>query len=183
MRLTIILLGSLLFIFFNQALVYAEDHIQSVEKKVTNDSSELVVTFTPSKATVGELSTISGEVRDKQNELVPNVKVKITTHHIEDDKPMFSGEFLSLDGTFTWDNQFFDGAEHNVIVTVSPTEESMQFEPLTSEYLIDVEGHHPPKTIVVKTLLFLILITAISMILAYVITKRWSQRSINNHAL
>jgi hypothetical protein len=183
MRLTIIIFSSLLFILFNQSLVYAEDHNQSVEKRVANDSSELIITFTPGKATVGELTTISGEVRDKQNGLVPNVKVKITTHHVEDDKPMFSGEFLSLDGTFTWDNQFFDGAEHNVIVTASPTEESIQFEPITSEYLIDVEGYHPPKTIVVKTLLFLILITAISMMLAYVITKRWSQRSINNHAL
>jgi hypothetical protein len=150
--------------------------VEWIGGEVMNDDVHLSVDFNPKGATVGELTTISGEVQDHKEQLIENIKVKITTYHIEDEKVMFEGEFLSLDGTFSWNNQFFDGAEHKVIVTATPTSESIDFKPITTEYVIDVTGINPPNTVIVKTMIFLLLLTFLGMGIGYQTTKKLRQR-------
>ncbi len=137
----------------------------------TSDSNTLSVEFSPGSGTVGRLVSIQGTLRDAAGHAVPDAKITIRLHHIEDDKTMYEGSFAAPSGTFEWRNQFFDGAEHKVFVTAAPLTEGA-WAPVTFESTIDVEAIDPPMPIVLRPWGFMVFVTAAGMACGAFLARR-----------
>src|SRR5687768_13436641 len=96
-----------------------EEHAPAAapQREVTSGGFRLTVTLTPEEGTVGEVVNITGRVTDMAGNMVRNVRFQLTSHHLEDDVDIFKTSFIAPDGLFVWGNQFWDGTEHEMIVT------------------------------------------------------------------
>lgn len=143
-----------------------------------NDQVKLTVNLNPGVSMVGHLTKITGQVIDKATGLpVTSTLVKIDAHHIEDDKTMLHTEFVSTDGSFSFDNQFFDGAEHRLTFTVEPTAaSSIKFTSVSTEFPVEVMGVQPPTDVKVKTIIFLLLVVALGMVAGVFTAKSLKSR-------
>ena len=88
----------------------------------------------------------------------------LSFNHIEDDKEVFStSSGRSIDGTWVWGQQFFDGAEHRVhIKATAPNGES-----LATEMTVAVQGISPPAGSIVRSMAILLFVVAVGMIAGY----------------
>ncbi len=84
--------------------------------------------------------------------------------HIEDDKEVFAtSSGRSIDGTWIWGQQFFDGAEHRVhISATAPNGES-----LATEMTVAVQGISPPAGSIVRSMAILLFVVAVGMVAGY----------------
>lgn len=139
------------------------------------DSAQLALSFDPPSGTVGKLVTIRAVATDPDSKPLANVRFTVRLHHLEDDKDMYTSTFVAPDGTFTWRNQFFDGAEHQIIVTAAPVE-SGAFTPVTAAYTMDVEAICPPDNVVARMWTFHMAIVVAGMACGAFATRR-SRRS------
>jgi len=166
-------------------LLAQNNHQQSGEvnqtpivKSAENGRVKLTVKLNPGVSAVGHPTRITGQIADKATgRPVSNVLVKINAHHIEDNKTMLHTEFVAVDGSFSFDNHFFDGAEHNLTFTAEPTAaSSIRFETVSTEFPVEVVGVHPPTDVKVKTMIFLLGIIALGMVLGVITAKSLKSR-------
>ncbi|NQZ58533.1 MAG: hypothetical protein HRT88_13840 [Lentisphaeraceae bacterium] len=117
------------------------------------------------EARVGDLAFLIGELT-RDGQAVSGVQFELLFHHIEDGKDVFKTVFASKDGKFNWGQQFFDGAEHKVVLKARPLTEG-SFKPIKAEMVVGVEGLDPPSGVVIKSMAFLLIICAVAMIVGY----------------
>lgn len=97
-------------------------------------------------AVVGQLVPFSVTAAMTDGTPINNAVLDVEVRSVEYDRPVMSltGQSNSQ-GEFAWQQQFFDGAPHQVIVKVSPEPNSdVQFTPFVLAETIDVEGIAPP---------------------------------------
>ena len=141
-------------------------NVNPIVKTAENDQVKLTVNVNPGMSTVGHLTKFTGQIVDKATgQPVTNVLVKINTHHMEEDVDILHAEFVSTDGSFSFDNNFYDGAEHRLTFMIEPTAtSSLKFIPVSTEFLVEVMGVSPPTDVGVKTMIFLLLLIALGMV-------------------
>jgi hypothetical protein len=96
---------------------------------------------------VGQLAAMGVQLTDpKTGKAVKDLNLKIKAIQLEHNQTMFVYQGLSdINGKLIWQQQFFDGASHQVEVEVSPKAgEINKFQPFTFSKEIDVEGIAPP---------------------------------------
>ncbi len=152
--------------------------VNPIVKSVENDQVKLSVNVNPGMSTVGYLTKITGQIVDKATgQPVTNVLVKINAHHIEEDKNMLHSEFVSTDGSFSFDNMFYDGAEHLLTFNIEPTAaSSIKFTPVGTEFPVEVMGISPPTDVGVKNLIFLLVVIALGMVAGVFTAKSLKSR-------
>ncbi len=99
------------------------------------------------EAVVGKTALQAIQVTDiKTGSPVSDVVLTIQSIAIEHRQPVFAYQGSpDATGRFTWQEQFFDGAPHQVVVDVAPTNGSTRsFRPFQVAHQIDVEGIEPP---------------------------------------
>lgn len=100
-------------------------------------------------ATVGEPAKLQVQVIDqKTSQPVSDVLLNVKTTALEDGWVAFAYQGVpDATGKLSWEQQFFDGAPHNIQVEVSPQPNApRQFSPLRVQKNVDVEGVAPPLT-------------------------------------
>lgn len=99
------------------------------------------------ETTVGQLAKLTVQVRDAvTGQPAKDVVLKIKTTPTEEEWAAFAYQGVPDEkGQLVWEEQFFDGAPHQVEVEVSPQSQSTrQFSPLRVVQDIEVEGVAPP---------------------------------------
>lgn len=87
--------------------------------------------------------------------------VRFQAVRLEDGANIISMKSHSLDGSYKFDMQFFDGAEHQVTISlIDPTTNSVISE---KKMKVEVEAFHPPMFIKIKTFAFLLIVIIIGM--------------------
>ncbi|WP_198013588.1 hypothetical protein [Crinalium epipsammum] len=96
---------------------------------------------------VGQLAVMGVQLTDPKTGIaVKDVDLKIKATQMEHDQTVFVYQGLSdVNGKLIWQQQFFDGASHQVEVEVSPKRSAInKFQPFTFSKEIEVEGIAPP---------------------------------------
>ena len=161
-----------------------EEHAPAAapQREVTAGGFRLALTlFSPEEGTVGEVVTIQGRVTDMAGNAVRNVRYQIASHHLEDDVDIFKTSFIAPDGVFNWGNQFWDGTEHEIIITATPAPDaSAQFPPLTLRREVAVTPLPPPVGVQLRALLWLLLPVALGMAVGLPLGLRAPMRARTN---
>lgn len=117
-------------------------------------------------ARVGELFPIEGNFETKEQ---GPFEVRFRAVRLEDGADILSMKGLSTDGSYRFAMQFFDGAEHEVILTlVDPKTKAVV---AVKKMLVEVEGFHPPMFIKMKTMAFILSLIVIGMGLGVGLTR------------
>lgn len=110
-------------------------------------------------ARVGEPFTFEGKLETPEQ---GPFEVRFQAVRLEDGAQILSMNSHSLDGSYKFAMQFFDGAEHQVTISlIDPTTNSVISEKQTK---VEVQAFHPPMFVKMKTLAFLIIIIIIGML-------------------
>jgi hypothetical protein len=117
-------------------------------------------------ARVGEPFTFEGKLETKEQR---PFKVHFQAVRLEDGAQILSMNSRSLNGSYKFAMQFFDGAEHQVTISlIDPKTNSVISE---KKMKVEVEAFHPPMFIKMKTIAFLIIIIIIGMLSGVGITR------------
>lgn len=117
-------------------------------------------------ARVGEPYTFEGKLETKEQ---GPFEVRFQAVRLEDGAHILSMNSRSVDGSYKFATQFFDGAEHQVTISlIDPKTNSVISE---KKMKVEVEAFHPPMFIKMKTLVFLILIIIIGMLSGVGVTR------------
>ena len=131
-------------------------------------------------ATVGTTANLQVQVTDtKTNQPVTDVLLNIKVTPVEDEWIAF-GYKGSPDaaGKLVWQEQFFDGAPHQVEVEVSPQPNAArQFLPLQVSQIIEVEGVAPPLSVRLTVLAYFTGIVVAGMAIGFGLQRRLLGRS------
>ncbi|MDX2243082.1 MAG: hypothetical protein NW224_20570, partial [Leptolyngbyaceae cyanobacterium bins.302] len=115
----------------------AVQQAQGIEARLTGDT----------EAVVGKPALQAIQVKDiKTGNPVSDVAFTIQSVAIEHHQHVFTYKGSpDATGQFTWQEQFFDGAPHQVVVYVEPLAGTARsFQPFQMAHQIDVEGIEPP---------------------------------------
>lgn len=122
-------------------------------------------------ARVGELAYFEGKLETSGQERGP-YEVQFHAIRLEDKAEIMSMKSSSTDGSYKFAMQFFDGAEHEVTISlVDPATKSILAE---KKVTVEVEGFHPPFAVKVKTMVFLLSVIAFGMVVGVSVT-RWGK--------
>jgi hypothetical protein len=128
-------------------------------------------------ATVGEPAKLQVQVIDqKTSQPVSDVLLNIKTTALEDGWVPFAYQGIpDATGKLSWEQQFFDGAPHNIQVEVSPQPNaSRQFTPLRVQKNVDVEGIAPPLTTRLIVLAYLTGIIIIGLLVGLQLKQKFT---------
>jgi hypothetical protein len=131
-----------------------------------------------SDAKVGQPAKNQVNVVDiKTNQPVTDVTIKVTTTHLEHHWVAFAYQGIpDRKGIFAWQQQFFDGAPHNIEVEVAPQgNSSRQFKPFQVAQNIAVEGVAPPLQVRLITLAYLTGLVGLGMLVGLGLQRRRTQ--------
>ena len=147
--LIVVAIASLLFINISAEVADAHGGEQHSEKilPASLKAENLQVRLQGDKqATVGKLANYAVQVTDNAGQPVKDVAFQVKAIALEDDLTMFAYKSIpDANGKLTWQEQFFDGAPHKIVVEVTPgVGSSRQFQPLKVEQEVDVKGIAPP---------------------------------------
>lgn len=117
-------------------------------------------------ARVGELAYVEGKFDQIGSD---PVAVKFKAVRLEDGADILSMESASVDGTYKFGMQFFDGAEHEV--TIEAVDSANGSVIAEQKYIVGVEAFNPPASVKFKTLGFLLAVIAIGMLAGVSISK------------
>lgn len=121
------------------------------------------------QARVGELHAIAGKLETAEK---GPFEVRFQAVRLEDGAQILSMSSPSADGSYKFSMQFFDGAEHEVTVSlVNPATKAVITEKKEN---VEVQAFHPPAFIKFKTLAFLMIVIALGMVLG-VWMARWKK--------
>ena len=131
------------------------------------------------QATVGQTAMQRVQVTDATiGEAITDVLIRLQVIALEHTERIFTFEGIPNDtGELTWQQQFFDGAPHQVIATISPTATSpRQFSPIQASHEVNVEGVAPPLYIRLITLIYFTAFFVASLIIGLVMRRRFRFR-------
>lgn len=113
----------------------AAQQINDIQARLTGDQL----------ATVGQLSTQTVQVREAQTNLpLSNIRLQVEALALESNARVFAFEGKPDEtGQLIWQQQFFDGAPHQVVVQVLPAVDGL-FEPFQIAHEVEVRGLEPP---------------------------------------
>jgi len=146
----------------------AVQQAQGIEARLTGDT----------EAVVGKPALQAIQVKDiKTGNPVSDVAFTIQSVAIEHHQHVFTYKGSpDATGQFTWQEQFFDGAPHQVVVYMEPLAGTTRsFRPFQVAHQIDVEGIEPP---LLTRLISLLYFTALFVggLLAGLWLRRWQSR-------
>jgi hypothetical protein len=127
-------------------------------------------------ATVGEPTKLQVQVLDQTTKQpVSDVLLNIKTKAREDGWVPFAYQGIpDATGKLSWEQQFFDGAPHNIQVDVSPQPNaSRQFSPVRVQKNVDVEGVAPPLTIRLIVLAYLTGIIIVGLLVGLQLKRKF----------
>ena len=106
---------------------------------------------------VGYATPFTFKVHNANGEPLKNARLEIQSYALEYDRLVLSfNTLLDETGSYTWNQQFFDGAPHEVIVTVlpplEPVNQESAFEPFSIRETVEVIGVAPPLSVRLITL-------------------------------
>ena len=135
------------------------------------DGYQLTLRMDPDHATVGSMATLQGALT-RHGQVVKEVHVDLSFHHIEDDVDNYATAFIAPEGRFTLRHHFFDGAPHKIVLKVAPLEGGVW---LAQELAMNIKvvAVQPPTNVVRRTLLLLLAEVAVFMVLRFA-GGRWS---------
>ncbi len=119
-------------------------------------------------AVVGKLASFQVSVTDaKTQQPVTDVMVKVKATQLENGWISFAHDGTTdVTGKLQWQEQFFDGAPHQIDVEVAPQPNSVrQFQPFQVAQTLEVEGVAPPLRVRLVTLVYMTGIVAIGLLL------------------
>lgn len=153
-----------------------EENSIEQKKEICIDQKDLHFHSTISKTPkVGQLSILPGILKSSKN-IFP-VRYKIEIQNTEHEEIVFRAETLSDDGNLNWKYQFFDGAPHKILISIFDNKN----QPVLSDYFItEVEPVEPPFFSIVRSMVLLLIITAIGIITGYFITYLFWKSKIAN---
>jgi hypothetical protein len=126
-------------------------------------------------ATVGQLAQLQVRVVDaKTQQPITDAMLKVTTTQLENKWVAFAHTGgLDPAGTFSWQQQFFDGAPHNIAVEVAPrANAARQFQPFQVAQTIAVEGVAPPLPVRLIALAYFTGIVILGFLVGFKLPKR-----------
>jgi hypothetical protein len=113
----------------------------------------------------------------KTHQPVTDVALKVKTTQLENNWVAFAYQGIpDRNGTFAWQQQFFDGAPHQVEVEVAPQENSARkFEPFQVARNLSVGGVAPPLQVRLITLAYLTGLVGLGMLVGLGLQRRRTQ--------
>lgn len=126
--------------------------------------------------TVGQTAILAVQVTDIiRARPATDVVLNIQAIGLEDNELVFAYQGIpDATGRFTWQQQFFDGAPHQVVVEVAPQPNSgRQFSPFEVAREIAVEGVTPPLSVRFITLAYFTSIVALGLGVGLGLRLRW----------
>ncbi len=132
-------------------------------------------------ATVGQPAQLQVSVRDaKTQQPITDVVLKVTTTQLENNWVAFAYEGTpDSTGKLVWQQEFFDGAPHNVEVEVAPRSASRKFHPFNVGQNMPVEGVAPPLSVRLISLSYLTAIVGVGLLLGLWLQRQQKQRKAN----
>ena len=114
----------------------ASPQTQGLQLQITGDT----------QATVGHPANLIAQLKDEAGQPVSDVLLNITVTSLESGWTAFAYQSTpDRDGKLAWQQQFFDGAPHQVEVKVLPqSQQSRQFQPFQVTKEVEVMGVAPP---------------------------------------
>jgi hypothetical protein len=142
---TVVAIAVLLFVNISAELASAHggEETQVAATPSLQRSQDLEIRLSgDQQATVGQLANQTIQVfSSKTGSPEANVVVNVKSIALEDNKQMFAYQGRTNDqGTLAWNEQFFDGAPHQVVAEVTPSNGIA----LQVSHEIEVEGIEPP---------------------------------------
>jgi hypothetical protein len=185
----IVAIAALLFVNINAELAGSHTHgaMSGMEEvphadqpsKLTSQGLEVHLAGDQS-ATVGQSARLQVSVTDSQTrQPVTDVGLRVTTTQLENNWVAFAYEGVpDSSGTLAWEQEFFDGAPHRIVVEVLPRVNSTrQFQPLQVAETISVEGVAPPMFVRLISLAYLTGIVVIGLLLGLWLRQRRTQKA------
>lgn len=125
-------------------------------------------------ATVGQAIPVAITLADASGQPIEDAVLAIEARSVEYGRAVMAFTAQSnAEGEFTWRQQFFDGAPHQIIVDVAPAPGSeAEFEPFTMAKTIDVTGIAPPVATRLISLTYFTLFLAMGMGVGYWLKQR-----------
>ncbi len=126
------------------------------------------------QAMVGKLATQTVQVTNlTTREPVTDVQINLQSVALEHNARIFAYQGTpDATGKITWLEQFFDGAPHSVMATVTTLDKStQQFAPLEVSHEVEVDGIAPPLFVRFVSLLYFTLIFVVGLIAGF-----WGRR-------
>lgn len=149
-------------------------HNLEAQPAVANSTIKLQI-IGDKQATVGELANFQVQALDAKTNLpAKDVVFKIATTQLEHNWTAFAYQGIAdTNGEFKWQQQFFDGATHKLVVEVAPDLGSnRQFQPVVATQEIEVTRIAPPLVTRLISLAYLVGAIAIGLAIAL-----WLRRS------
>jgi hypothetical protein len=144
----VVAIASLLVVNVSAEVSKSHEHSPATPEKTAfaNDSQLQVQISGDNYARVGELANLQVSAIDsKTNQPLTDVTFKLKTTQLENNWVAFAYEGIpDATGKLKWQQQFFDGAPHQLEVEVSSTSANSQFKPLVATEKIEVVGVAPP---------------------------------------
>lgn len=131
-------------------------------------------------ATVGQPAKLQVSISDpKTSQPVTDVVLKVTTTQLENNWVAFAYEGTpDSNGKLAWEQEFFDGAPHSVVVEVAPQANAKeQFQPFQVAENIPVEGVAPPMSVRLISLTYFTGIVVIGLLLGLWLRQRQTPRT------
>jgi hypothetical protein len=127
------------------------------------------------RAVVGELANFQVSVTDaKTQQPISGAKVKVKATQLENGWLAFAHDGITdATGRLQWQEQFFDGAPHQVDVEIAPQSGlSRQFRPVQVAQTLEVEGVVPPLHVRLISLGYMTGIVAIGLVLGLKLPRK-----------
>ncbi|MEH2302939.1 MAG: hypothetical protein V7K88_29210 [Nostoc sp.] len=126
-------------------------------------------------ATVGQPAKLQVSVSDPTtSQPVTDVVLKVTTTQLENNWVAFAYQGTpDTNGKLAWEQEFFDGAPHSIVVEVAPlANATRQFQPFQVAENIPVEGVAPPMSVRLISLTYFTGIVVIGLLLGLWLRQR-----------
>ena len=180
---TVIAIAALMFFNISAEFATAHEHTaEPIADVFRGDSSGLIqsqglkLELTGDTQTqVGKLASFQAKLTDSQtNQPISDAIFLIQSIQVENNWVAFSYQGVpNSAGILAWQEQFFDGAPHNIKVNVSPAPNSKRsFQPFQVTRKIDVEGIAPPMNVRLITLGYFTGLLAIGMMMGFGLQRR-----------
>jgi hypothetical protein len=146
----------------------AKLNTQGLAVELSGDSSAMV--GQPAKLQVSVVDT-------KTNQPVTDVTLKVTATQLEHHWVTFAYQGIpDRNGTFAWQQQFFDGAPHRIEVEVAPqAKATRQFKPFQVAQNVSVEGVAPPLQVRLIALAYFTGLVGLGLLLGLGLQRRRKQ--------
>jgi hypothetical protein len=144
-----------------------------LQAQASHEGDSIDLKILTSEARVGELTAIQADYRDAQGQLKP-ARFRLEVAQLEHDQLVFATDIAAASGTMNWQGQFFDGSTHRITVLAVPFPAAPGHKAARAERDLEVTGVAPPLRSVVKSLGFLLLITAAALLIGIIMGRNVS---------